>query len=186
MKKNQFAFTINRDTHLVVSINGNELKNQENFFSFFEQFLSKEFFCIYDEKYNPERILEFIKNGKTNDSIRFQSNEKSNYSFSVLEENGDFLTIGVHREAESRGNIDFLTGVNSRSYLFSHIQEKGMKEVTRTPIFSGSTLTTLKSSMIPMAILSATGVCRPGQKNFKLFSAMRFSGVMVAMSSFAY
>lgn len=124
MKKNQFAFTINRDTHLVVSINGNELKNQENFFSFFEQFLSKEFFCIYDEKYNPERILEFIKNGKTNDSIRFQSNEKSNYSFSVLEENGDFLTIGVHREAESRGNIDFLTGVNSRSYLFSHIQEK--------------------------------------------------------------
>lgn len=124
MKKNQFAFTINRDTHLVVSINGNELKNQENFFSFFEQFLSKEIFCIYDENYNPERILEFIKNGKTNDSIRFQSNEKSNYSYSVLEENGDFLTIGVHREAESRGNIDFLTGVNSRSYLFSHIQEK--------------------------------------------------------------
>ena len=115
MKKNQFAFTINRDTHLVVSINGNELKNQENFFSFFEQFLSKEIFCIYDENYNPERILEFIKNGKTNDRIRFQSNEKSNYSFSVLEENGDFLTIGVHREAERRGNIDLLTGVNSRS-----------------------------------------------------------------------
>ncbi len=124
MKKNQFTFTINRDTHLVVSINGNELKNQENFFSFFEQFLSKEFFCIYDEKYNPERILEFIKNGKTNDRIRFQSNEKSNYSFAVLEENGDFLTIGVHREAESRVDIDFLTGVKSRSYLFSYIQEK--------------------------------------------------------------
>ena len=43
MKKNQFAFTINRDTHLVVSINGNELKNQENFFSFFEQFFQKKF-----------------------------------------------------------------------------------------------------------------------------------------------
>ena len=93
MKKNQFAFTINRDTHLVVSINGNELKNQENFFSFFVQFLSKEFFCIYDENYNPERILEFIKNGKTNDRIRFQSNEKSNYSFSVLEENEHLLSF---------------------------------------------------------------------------------------------
>ncbi len=127
MKKKQFCFTINRETRLVNSINDNELKSQENFFSFFEQFLSNEIFRIYDENYNAEHLLQFIKNGKKDDVLRFQNSEKANYLFSILDEKDGFLTIGVSREDDNRGDIDFLTGVNSRSFLFSRIQEKRSK-----------------------------------------------------------
>lgn len=124
MKNVQFTFTIDKKTSAVISINGNELKEPQNFVDFFDEFLSRNIFCFEDESYSPSTFFSFFQTGKLGEYLEFKNVDKIAYQFKIISISTDDLTVGLIRRDDGRNDIDFLTGVNSRSSLFSKIESE--------------------------------------------------------------
>ena len=128
MDKIQFSFILDRQKKLVTRINKTVPEEKEDFFSFFHEYLSSDIFQITDAKFNATYFLDFLSQAKKGDFLRFFNIDKISFDFCIREKDDRYVKVGVSRGKEFREERDYLTGVKSRSYLFSAIQEERSKD----------------------------------------------------------
>ncbi len=128
MEEDRLIFTIQNDTHKVISINLDELRIPISFKEYFNQYISKDILFILDENYNENTILNFILNEREFGTITFNGNNNEYvYKFTLYSRNESKTTITIDRYYSAKNvevTYDFLTGVYSRNYLVSEIQKQ--------------------------------------------------------------
>lgn len=128
MEEGRLIFTIQNDTHKVISINLDELRVPISFEEYFNQYISKDILFILDENYNENTILNFILNEREFGTITFNGNNNEYvYKFTLYSRNESKTTITIDRYYSAKNvevTYDFLTGVYSRNYLVSEIQKQ--------------------------------------------------------------
>ena len=132
MKEGRLIFTIQNDTHRVISINLDELRIPLSFSEYFNQYINKDIFFVKDENYNEKTILDFILNEPEFGSITFDgNNDEYVYKFTLYSRTEAKTTVTIDRYYSAKNaevTYDFLTGVYSRNYLVSEIKKSLDKE----------------------------------------------------------
>ena len=124
MKNVALSFTFDRLTSNIVEINGAKLKSGIAFDDFFNSFLTAERFSISDSKYNELALLNFIASSKHNDRWSLESPDKTSNVFFIAKTNQKYIYVNLLQDDAQKNDIDYLTGVNSRNYLFKKIREE--------------------------------------------------------------
>lgn len=132
MEEGRLIFTIQNDTHRVISINLDELRIPLSFSEYFNQYINKDILFVKDENYNEKTILNFILNEPEFGSITFDgNNDEYVYKFTLYSRTEAKTTVTIDRYYSVKNaevTYDFLTGVYSRNYLVSEIKKSLDKE----------------------------------------------------------
>ena len=133
MEEGRLIFTIQNDTHRVISINFDELRIPLSFSEYFNQYINKDILFVKDENYNEKTILDFILNEPEFGSITFDgNNDEYVYKFTLYSRTEAKTTVTIDRYYSAKNaevTYDFLTGVYSRNYLVSEIKKVLIKNL---------------------------------------------------------
>ena len=123
MSANSFVFEFQYDkkTEKISKFNGDAFQEPLTFDDFFNRYLNNYFLFSDRSKFDFGKVSTFFATSGTGSRLGIVSMDEKKYFFEISNVEEDDVDVSLFRIGEDNEDKDFLTGINSRSYLFHYL-----------------------------------------------------------------
>lgn len=123
MSSNSFVFEFQYDkkSDRITQFNRDAFQSPLTFDDFFRRYLNTYFLFSDKSKFDFGKVATFFSTGEVGSRLDIVSMDEKKFFFEINDVRDGKTNLSLYRIGDSNEDKDFLTGINSRSYLFHYL-----------------------------------------------------------------